>query len=111
MTVSTVSNKKHDEAERAVNQRKVIVEVFERELENSKETMSQVKCQHNDVMSWADMYSESPIDAKKMTVAQLVSAVRVSKDYKIEIDFKISERQLGLAQEIEVDKKPKQKKE
>ncbi|MCL2681823.1 MAG: recombinase family protein [Streptococcaceae bacterium] len=103
-------NKKHDEAERAVNQRKVIVEAFERELENSKETMSQVKRQYNDVMTWADMYSESPIDAKKMIVAQLISAVRVSKDYKIEIDFKISERQLGLAQEMEVTKKSKQRK-
>ena len=45
------------------------------------------------------MYSQSPMDVKKMIVAQLISAVRVSRDYRIEIDFKISERQLGLEQE------------
>ena len=45
-------------------------------------------------------------------VAQLISAVRVSKDYVIEIDFRISERELGLGleQEQEIEIKPKAKK-
>jgi len=45
-----------------------------------------------------------------MIVAQLISAVHVSADYHIEIDFKISERQLGLDQEQEVAQTPKRKK-
>ena len=74
--------------------------------------MLQVTRQYNDVLTWADMYAESPIDVKKMIVSQLISAVRVSADYKIEIDFKISERQLGLDQEYDLNpvKKPKPKK-
>ena len=63
--------------------------------------MRQVTRQFNDILSWADMYSASPIDVKKMIVAQLISAVRVSDGYKIEIDFKISKRQLGLENEQE----------
>jgi len=43
-------------------------------------------------------------------IAQLISAVRVSKDYVIEIDFRISERELGLEQEQEIEIKPKAKK-
>jgi hypothetical protein len=101
-------NKKHDEAERNVAQKRVIVESLEQELENSKDTMRQVTRQYNDVLTWSDIYAESEMDVKKMIVSQLISAVRVSKDYKIEIDFKISERQLGLEQEPE--KAPKQKK-
>ena len=68
--------------------------------------------QYNDVLTWADMYAESPIEVKKMIVSQLISAVRVSADYKIEIDFKISERQLGLDQEYDLNpvKKAKPKK-
>jgi len=48
----------------------------------------------------------------KMIVSQLISAVRVSKDYVIEVDFKISEKQLGLENEYEAsaEKAPKQKK-
>ena len=70
----------------------------------------QVTRQYNDVLSWADMYAESPMDVKKMIVAQLISAVRVSRDYRIEIDFKISERQFGLDQEQQAERKPKQRK-
>jgi hypothetical protein len=105
-------NKKHDEAERSVAEKKAAVTAFEQELDNSKDTMRQVTKQYNDVLTWADMYAESPIDVKKMIVSQLISAVRVSADYKIEIDFKISERQLGLDQEHDLvaNKQPKQKK-
>ena len=94
-------NKRHDEAECAVAEKRAIVEALEQELENSKDTLREVARQYNDVITWADIYAESPIDVKKMIVAQLISAVRVSADYEIEIDFKISERQLGLDQEHE----------
>ena len=72
--------------------------------------MRQVTRQYNDVLTWADMYADSAIEVKKMIVSQLISAVRVSADYKIEIDFKISEKQLGLDQEQTAEKKPKEKK-
>ena len=101
-------NKKHDDAERSVREKQGIVNALEQELANSQDTMNQVTRQYNDVISWSDMYADSPMDVKKMIVAQLISAVRVSKDYKIEVDFKISERQLGLEQEVVVQ--PKQKK-
>ena len=103
-------NKKHDETEKSITEKKAAVEILEQELENSKDTKRQVALKYNDVLTWADMYAESPMDVKKMIVAQLISAVRVSRDYKIEIDFKISERQLGLDQELEDARKPKQKK-
>lgn len=103
-------NKKHDEAEHAVAEKRAAVESLEDELVNSKDMMIQITQQYHDVMSWADMYAESPIEVKKMIVAQLISAVRVSADYKIEIDFRISERELGLDHEQAVEQKPKQKK-
>ena len=71
--------------------------------------MNQATKQYNDVLTWADMYANSSIEVKKMIVSQLISSVKVSKDYSIEIDFKISEKQLGLDQEVEAVKKPKQK--
>ena len=103
-------NKKHDETEQAVAEKRAVVERLEQELANNQGTMRQVTRQYNDVVSWADMYSASPMDVKKMIVAQLISAVRVSRDYHIEIDFKISERQLGLDREQETAHEPKRKK-
>jgi DNA invertase Pin-like site-specific DNA recombinase len=103
-------NKKHTEAELAVAEKRVIVKALEAELENSKDIMRQITRQYNDVMTWANMYSASPIDVKKMIVSQLINTIKVSQNYKIEIDFKISERQLGLDKEQEVVQEPTRRK-
>ena len=103
-------NRKHDEAERAVAEKQAAVRSLEREFWNSQDTMSKVTRQYKEVLTWAGMYAESAIDVKKMIVAQLIREVRVSRDYKFEIDFKISERQLGLEQGRDLGKAPKQKK-
>ena len=73
--------------------------------------MQQVTRQYNDVLTWADMFNDSAIDVKKMIVAQLISSVRVSEGYKIEIDFKISEKQLGLDRDHEPTATPKAKRQ
>jgi len=101
---------KYEETERSVAEKKLLVDSLERELAGSKDIMNQTTRQYNDVLTWADMYADSLMDVKKMIVSQLISSVKVSRDYKIEIDFKISERQLGLDREVEVAKKPKRKK-
>jgi len=103
-------NKKHDEAERSVAEKRVIVKKLEQELENNRDTMRQVTQQYKDVLGWADIYAESAMEVKKMIVSQLINEVRVSADYNIEIDFKISEKQLGLDKEHTAEKKPKSKK-
>jgi hypothetical protein len=48
------------------------------------------------------------MDVKKMVVALLIREIRVSEGYNIEIDFRISERQLGIEQDV--GKKPKREK-
>ena len=103
-------NKKHDETERSVVEKKAVVDRLENELVNSQDTMRQVTRQYTDVLTWADMYAESPMAVKKMIVAQLIRTVRVSAGYKIEIDFKISERELGLDQEQMFTKGTRQQK-
>jgi len=104
-------NKKYEETERSITDKKLIVDSFEAELTNSKEMMHQVTRQYNDVLTWADMFNDSAIDVKKMIVAQLISSVRVSVGYKIEIDFKISEKQLGLDRDHEPVTTPKPKRQ
>jgi len=75
--------------------------------------MGEVSWLHQDVLTWAEIFTDSEMDVKKMIVSQLISAVRVSMEYAIEVDFKISEKQLGLENEYEAstNKAPKQKKQ
>ena len=105
-------NKKYEETEQSIKEKQALVDSFEQELANSKDMRGQVSRQYQDVLTWADIFADSEIDVRKMIVAQLISAVRVSADYKIEVDFKISEKQLGLENEYEAsaEKSPKQKK-
>lgn len=58
-----------------------------RELLESAENLRE---EYDRLLSWADLYDKSTFEAKKMIVAQLIKAVRVGRDYNIEIDFNVS---------------------
>jgi hypothetical protein len=94
-----ILNYKHDEISKSVAEKSAVVETLEEELVNDSSILSEVTRQYYDVITWAGLYFESEIEVKKMIVARLISEVHVSRDYKIEINFKISEQQLGLDQE------------
>jgi DNA invertase Pin-like site-specific DNA recombinase len=101
-------NKKYDEVNSAINEKESIVKMLEQELANANDAVNKITKQYNDILTWADMYAASAMDVKKMVVAQLIREIRVSEGYNIEIDFRISERQLGIEQDI--GKTPKREK-
>jgi hypothetical protein len=46
--------------------------------------------------SWADMYDGCDKETKKMILSRMMSAVRVKRDYEIEIDLAVDCEQLGI---------------
>ncbi len=50
----------------------------------------------DNIKTWADMYDECSLDSKKMILSHIMKAVRVSRDYEIEIDLALDIEQLGL---------------
>ena len=46
--------------------------------------------EYDRLLTWADLFDTCSFEAKKMIVAQFVKAVRVSRDYNIEIAFNVS---------------------
>ena len=42
------------------------------------------------MLTWAELFEGSSMEGKKMIVWQLIDKVRISRDYKIEIDLKVS---------------------
>jgi len=89
-------NKKYEETKSAIAEKKAVIKTLEQELSSVNDAMNQITQQYNDVLTWANMYALSAMSAKKMIVSQLVREVRVSEGYRIEIDFRINARQLGL---------------
>ena len=55
----------------------------------------------DNIKSWADMYDECGMETKKMILSHIMKAVRVNRDYEIEIDLTVDVdiEQLGLLSE------------
>ena len=59
-------------------------------LEETLRDASQVLREYDQLVGWAEMYDNCTFEAKKMIVAQFVKAVRVRRDYEIDIEFNVS---------------------
>ena len=60
------------------------------ELEETLRDASQVLQEYDQLVGWAEMYDNCTFEAKIMIVAQFVKAVRVRRDYEIDIEFNVS---------------------
>jgi cell division septum initiation protein DivIVA len=60
--------------------------------EKMKDSLSQ---QFDNLRTWADMYDECDMETKKMILARIMEAVRVRRDYEIEIDFTVDFEKIG----------------
>ena len=49
-----------------------------------------IRDEYDKLLSWADLYSKSSFEARKMILSQLIDSVYVGRDYKMEINFKFS---------------------
>lgn len=60
------------------------------ELDACIETNENIKREYDQILNWADLYDNSTYEAKKMIASQFIKAVRVYRDYELEIDLNIS---------------------
>jgi hypothetical protein len=63
--------------------------------------------QYSEVTSWAEIFADAPVDVRKMIVLQLICDFKVSRDYPIDIDFRISAKELELEYDAPFPKKTK----
>ena len=82
------------EAESQIQEAQASVDTAEAKLQNLLETSEGLKREYDQLLSWADLYDKSSFEAKKMIVSQFIKAVRVGRDYDIEVDFNVSFEEL-----------------
>ena len=46
--------------------------------------------EYDRLIGWADVYDRCSFETKKMFVSKFIKAVRVFRDYRLEIDFNVS---------------------
>ena len=94
---SDLLNKLHEDAKARAEQSTLTVRQLEAQLQNGEERQAALAQQYDSMLTWADMYGQCDMAAKKMIVARLMRAVRVSRDYRVEIELTVDCEQLGIS--------------
>jgi hypothetical protein len=68
-------------------------ELLQSELDNNDSLYEKTKKEHGQIRSWSEIFNESSLETQKMVAASLISAVRVSRGYRMEIDLNISAKE------------------
>ena len=67
-------------------------------LDDCTARMAQIRLQHKELVSWLKIYAQSSVEAKKMILSKLIERIDVSRDYELNIHFRISYAQFcGVA--------------
>ena len=66
------------------------VEMQKAKMEHQLESAAQEQAEFEKLESWADLYDNCTFEAKKMIVSQLIKAVYVYRDYRLEVEFRVS---------------------
>lgn len=79
----TASKTAMEQAERDIVQ-------HQKALDDGSQLYQEVQQNVQRLLTWADLYRNSSMSSKRMIISQLIKAVRVKRDYEIEIDFNIA---------------------
>ena len=66
------------------------VDAQKADMERQLESAAQEQAEFEKLESWADLYDNCTFEAKKMIVSQLIKAVYVYRDYRLEVEFRVS---------------------
>ena len=90
-------NKLHSEATERTKQAKQRVALCEAELSNSELRLNELRREYSSLLSWADIFDISSIEAKKMILTHIIRVVRVKRDYELDVELHISCEQFMVA--------------
>lgn len=85
--------KRMDTCEASVQEQTEKVSTLQAELTETTAMAAEIKEQHKRLLSWADLFDAASQEEKKMIASYMIKAVTISRDYKLQIDFNISEAQ------------------
>lgn len=69
--------------------------------ERSQSVMDSLSAQYDDIISWADLYDTTSMEAKKMIFSYLINRIEVSRGYRVKIDFNIDLEQFCMGAELQ----------
>ena len=90
-------NKLYEESKAKVSEIEEAIKNLETKIHDSGQIKEKLAQQFDAMKTWADIYDECDMETKKMILSRIMKAVRVKKDYTIEIELTASCENLGIA--------------
>jgi DNA invertase Pin-like site-specific DNA recombinase len=88
-------NKLHEEAKAKADESGQAVRKLEIKIHDGEQMKESLSQQFDNLLTWADMYDGCDMETKKMILSRIMKAVKVKRDYEIEIDFTVDFEQLA----------------
>lgn len=85
--------KRMDAAQEKVDALALEIESLQADMHDAQNLSTEIVAQHQQILSWAELFDSASIDEKKVIASQLIKAVTLSRNYGIQIEFNISEAQ------------------
>lgn len=92
--------KRLDVVQEKVNSLTDLVNMLQQELADTKSLSVELQEQHQQLLSWAEVFSSASIDEKKVIAGYIIKGVTLSRDYNLKIEFNISEAQYLSGMEL-----------
>jgi chromosome segregation ATPase len=89
-------NKLYEEAKARAAESEQTVRSLEEKIRDGEQMKESLSERFDTMKSWADMYDGCNKETKKMILSRMMSAVRVKRDYEVEIDLAVDCEQLGI---------------
>ena len=90
-------NKLYEDAQTKAIESDLKVKSLEERIEECEEKRGSLSDQYDSMRSWADLYGDCDMETKKMILSRIMSSIRVSRDYEIEIDLTVDCEELGIS--------------
>ena len=80
--------KRMDIAQEKVDGLSKEIEMLQIGMSEAKTISSEILAQHQQLLSWAELFDSASIDEKKVISSQMIKAVTLTRNYGIQIEFK-----------------------
>ena len=92
---SDMLNKLYEEAKAKVAEHEKVVIRLEAQIQEGHRMKDDLSRQFVSLQTWSDMFDSCDLETKKMILSRIMQAVKVRRDYEIEIDFTLGIEQFG----------------
>jgi len=89
-------NKLYEEAKTKVSETAQAIHTIETKIQDSGTLKEKLSQQFDTMKTWADVYDECDMETKKMILSRIMRAVKVRRDYAIEIELTVDCQNLGI---------------